>query len=41
MVMIESVFLTSVMNAKEKRKVATVDIPGTFLQAQSKINSII
>ena len=40
-VMMESVFLTSVINAKEKREVATVDIPGAFLQAQSKTHPII
>ena len=35
-VMIESVFLTCAIDAKEGRDVATVDIPGAFLQAKSK-----
>ena len=35
-VMIESVFLTCAIDAKEQRDVATVDIPGAFLQAKSK-----
>jgi hypothetical protein len=32
-VAIESVMITSVIDASEKRDIATVDIPGTFLQA--------
>ena len=32
-VSIESVFLTSVIDAKEERDVATVDVPGAFMQA--------
>ncbi len=32
-VAIESVMLTSVIDAKENRDIATVDIPGAFLQA--------
>jgi hypothetical protein len=31
-VAIESLFLTSVINAKERRHVITTDIPGAFLQ---------
>ena len=32
-VAIESVFLTSVIDAKENRDVATIDVPGAFMQA--------
>ena len=39
--MMESVFLTSVINAKEKQEIATVEIPGAFLKAQSKTYPII
>ena len=30
---IESVMLSSIIDAKERRDIATVDIPGAFLQA--------
>ncbi len=33
---LESVFITSTINAKESRKVVTVDIPGAFLHADNK-----
>jgi hypothetical protein len=29
----EAVFLTSVINAQERRKVITIDIPGAFIHA--------
>ena len=32
---VESIFITSVMAAKENRDVATVDIPGAFLQTEA------
>ncbi len=31
--MLESVFITSTIDAKESRKVVTIDIPGVFLHA--------
>ena len=33
MVMLESLFLTSIVDAKERRKVATLDIPNAFIQS--------
>jgi hypothetical protein len=33
---LESVFITSTIDAKESRKVVTVDIPGAFLHADNK-----
>ncbi len=35
-VALESVFITSTIDAKESRKVVTVDIPGAFLHADNK-----
>ena len=32
----ESVFITSTIDAKESRKVVTIDIPGTFLHADNE-----
>jgi hypothetical protein len=34
-VALESVFITSTIDAKESRKVVTIDIPGAFLQANN------
>jgi hypothetical protein len=33
---LESVFITSIIDAKESRKVVTIDIPGAFLHADSE-----
>jgi hypothetical protein len=33
--MLESVFITSTIDAKEGRKVVTIDIPGAFLHADN------
>ncbi len=35
-VALESVFVTGTINAKEKQKVVTIDIPGAFLHADNK-----
>jgi hypothetical protein len=35
-VALESVFITSTIDAKESRKVVTVDIPGAFLNADNE-----
>jgi hypothetical protein len=35
-VALESVFVTATIDAKEKRKVVTIDIPGAFLHANNK-----
>ncbi len=35
-VALKSVFITSTIDAKESRKVVTVDIPGAFLHADNK-----
>lgn len=37
----DGISLPNVINAKEKHQVATVDIPGAFLQSQLKTNPII
>jgi hypothetical protein len=34
-VALESVFITSTIDAKESRKVVTIDIPGAFLHANN------
>ena len=34
--MLESVFMTSTIDAKESRKVVTIDIPGAFLHADNE-----
>ncbi len=36
MVALESVFLTSMIDAKENREVVTINIPGAFLHADTK-----
>ena len=38
---VESIFITSVMVAKEGRYVASVDIPGTFLQTEVSDDTMI
>jgi len=38
---VESIFITSAMAAKERRDVATVDVPGTFLQTKSSDETFI
>jgi hypothetical protein len=35
-VVLESVFITSTIDAKESRKVVTIDIPGAFLHADNE-----
>jgi len=35
-VALESVFVTATIDAKEKREVVTIDIPGAFLHADKK-----
>jgi hypothetical protein len=36
MVALESVFMTSTIDARENRKVVTMDIPGAFLHTTNK-----
>jgi len=36
MVALESVFITSAIDAKENRKIVTIDIPGAFLNADNE-----
>ncbi len=36
MVALDSVFLTSMIDAKENREIVTIDIPGAFLHADNK-----
>jgi hypothetical protein len=35
-VALQSVFITSTIDAKESRKMVTVDVPGAFLHADNK-----
>jgi len=37
----ESIFITSAMAAREERDVATVDVPGAFLQTKASDDTII